>query len=111
MSSSWAWGIDRDHFVVARLNRGDWKNLGRCLQNPSLIVTAQSDIFDTGDLWREQRLLTHLLIGGVLTAGLWLIDDYWGIATTVTIYFHVLADLYSDLGARETVNEETSLRR
>jgi len=55
-------GIDADHFVIARINRGDWANLQRCLQNPSRVFVGQATIFDSGDIWRDQRLLSHLLI-------------------------------------------------
>lgn len=94
-------GIDFDHFVIGRLNRGKWTNARRCLQNPAQIFADQSTIFDSGDIWRDQRLLSHLLIGGLLTAGLWIVNAYWAFATAVTVYTHVLADLYSDIQTRE----------
>lgn len=94
-------GIDFDHFVIGRINRGDWTNARRCLRNPTQVIIDQSAIFDHGDIWRDQRLLSHLLIGGVLTAGLWVINTYWAFATAVTVYTHVLADLYSDIRTRD----------
>jgi len=94
-------GIDVDHFVVARLNRGDWLNVRRCLADPSLIAGGQEEIFDPGDLWRDQRLLSHLLIGGALVGALWAVDRYWAIAMAVTVYTHLVADLYSDARTRE----------
>jgi hypothetical protein len=65
------------------------------------IFIDQSAIFDQGDIWRDQRLLSHLLIGGVLTIGLWVINTYWAFATAVTVYAHVVADLYSDIRTRD----------
>lgn len=94
-------GIDADHFVVARLNSGDWTNVRRCLEQPSLLLNGQDAIFDWGDLWRDQRLLSHLVIGGVLVSGLWWIDPYWAFATAVTVYAHCIADLYSDMQTRD----------
>jgi hypothetical protein len=93
-------GIDFDHFAIARLNRGDWSNLRQCLAQPAVVFGDQSDIFDTGDVWRDQRLLSHLLIGGVLTTAVWTIDQYWAFATAIAIYTHVLADLYADTRTR-----------
>jgi len=94
-------GIDIDHFVVARFNRGDWKNARRCLQNPSLIFVSQQAIFDSGDLWRDQRLLSHLIIGGMLTTSFLMIDLYWALGTGMTVYIHILSDLYADNQSRE----------
>ena len=94
-------GIDFDHFLVARFNRGDWKNARRCIDNPMLVFGGQEKIFDSGDLWRDQRLLSHLIIGGLLCTGLYPIDQYWAFATAVTVYTHLLADLYADGKTRE----------
>ena len=93
-------GIDADHFLVARLNRGDWKNVRRCVQDPSLLLSGQTALFDWGDLWRDQRLLSHLLIGGFLVVGIWPLQRYWAFGTVVTVYTHLGADLYSDMQTR-----------
>lgn len=93
-------GIDVDHFLVARLERGDWTNARRCLRDPSLVFGDQTDIFDAGDLYRDQRLLSHHLIGGALVAVLWPVAPYWALAAAVAVYTHVLADLYSDARTR-----------
>jgi hypothetical protein len=93
-------GIDGDHFVIARINRGDWTNLQRCLQKQSRVFVEQATIFDNGDIWRDQRLLSHLLIGGGPVTLLWLVNTYWAFGTAVTIYTHLLADLYSDIQTR-----------
>jgi len=93
-------GIDADHFLVARLNRGDWKNVRRCLQEPSLLLRGQTSIFDWGDLWRDQRLLSHLLTGGILVGGIWPLHRYWAFGIAVTVYTHLVADLYSDMQTR-----------
>jgi hypothetical protein len=90
-------GIDVDHFLIARINRGTWDNLRRCVSNPSLVVTGQDGIFDPDDVYRDQRLLSHLLIGGGAVAVWWILSPYLAIVTAVTIYTHVLADLYADI--------------
>jgi hypothetical protein len=90
-------GIDLDHFLIARLRRGDWTNLRRCFQQPQRIVFAQSEIFDDDDIRRVERLLSHHLLGGVLVAFTFFVDRYLAIVTAVTIYTHVLADIYWDL--------------
>lgn len=94
-------GIDVDHFVIARLNRGDWTNLWRCVRDPSRPFLAQETIFDRGDVWRDQRLLSHLVLGGLLVGGLWPLDWYWAFATALAVYTHVLSDLYSDGRTRD----------
>lgn len=94
-------GIDLDHFVIGRVNRGDWSNTTRCLRNPSQVFVDQASIFEPGEIWRDQRLFSHLLIGGVLTVLLWFISKYLAFVTAVTIYTHVLADLYSDMRTRD----------
>jgi hypothetical protein len=89
-------GIDVDHFLVARINRGTWDNLRRCVSDPSLVFTRQAEIFDRGDVWSDQRLLSHLLIGGVMVALWWVPSQYLAVVTAITIYTHVLADLFAD---------------
>lgn len=95
-------GIDLDHFIIGRINRGDWSNLACCIRNPSQVFVNQESIFEQGDVWRDQRLFTHLVIGSGLVVTLWFINEYLSFITTVTIYTHVLADLYSDMRTRDT---------
>jgi hypothetical protein len=88
--------IDLDHFVVARLTTGEWTAVRRCLRNPRLVVLAQDDIFDPGDLTPLQRLLSHHVIGGALVGGLWVVSEPLAVFTAVVLYAHVLADLVWD---------------
>jgi hypothetical protein len=94
-------GIDLDHFVIGRINRGDWSNLTRCIRSPSQVFVDQASIFERGDIWRDQRLFSHLLIGGVLIGLVWFISEYLAFVTAVTVYTHVIADLYSDMRTRD----------
>lgn len=94
-------GIDLDHFVIGRINRGDWTNLVDCIQSPSRAFVRQETIFEPGDVWRDQRLLSHLLIGGLLVPPVFFLDSYLSFIVAITIYVHVLADLYSDIRTRD----------
>lgn len=95
-------GIDADHFVLARLNTGSWKNLGRVRRDPRLVVLDQSAIFDTLDVWAIDRLFSHTLLGGLGVGVLWSVGlPYWAGVLAVTLYTHIFADLYDDLRARE----------
>lgn len=94
-------GIDLDHFVIGRINRGDWSNLTHCLRSPSQVFVDQTSIFERGDVLRDQRLFSHLLIGGVLVGSVWFMNEYLAFVTAGAIYTHVLADLYSDMRTRE----------
>jgi hypothetical protein len=111
---AWAWvvalgvGIDADHFAIARLNRGDWTNLRRVVAAPRLALAGQDDIFDPGDVWRDQRLLSHLVVGGVLTVAAWLLDPFWALATGASVYTHVVADLVSDARTRAEYVRESA---
>lgn len=94
-------GIDIDHFLIARVNLGDWSNLTRCLRHPSMVFLEQESIFAEGDIWRDQRLLSHLVIGGILLGGMWQFDRFLASAAGLTIYVHVLSDLVHDIRTRE----------
>lgn len=94
--------IDLDHFLVARLNQGDWRATVHGLRNPRLLVFDQDKLFDEDALWGPQRLLSHAVIAtvvvGVLLAaasslpgGLWL-----AIVAAASIWVHLLSDLAWD---------------
>lgn len=106
LGAALAWGmltaagvlIDLDHFVDARLVRGDWANARRCLADPSLVVRDQSRIFDRGDLWPLQRLLSHVVIAPVVVVAAWVaVSAAAGLAVAVVLYVHLLTDLVWDV--------------
>lgn len=101
-------GIDLDHFLIARLNTGTWESARRCLREPSTVLFDQQSIFDDFAVWRDQRLLSHVLLGGALVGGLWWLHRYWAVATAATLYVHVLADLYSDVRSRTSYIKEAA---
>ena len=99
----WAYGvflsvfIDLDHFVIARRKAGDWSHLRAAVTNPAWAFTEQEEVFP--DLrFPVERLLTHAVIGGVLTL-LWLpVSASVAIFTAVMVYVHVVADMLRETG-------------
>lgn len=111
--------IDLDHFLVARLVRGDWKNTRRALANPRAAVVDQSALFDAGDLWPLERLLSHAVIVPVAIAAAWVTGGAVGdavdpgmtanaaaIAMAVALYVHVLTDLVWDVWRQDGYHEQ-----
>lgn len=90
-------GIDFDHFVLAAIQTDATKNLRRVLREPSIVLFDQEAIFDAGDLTATQRLLSHVVIAGLAVGGLWFVSRYWAFVVALTLYLHVLADLYADV--------------
>lgn len=95
-------GIDADHFLIARVNTGSWNNLRRVIRDPRLVFFDQSSIFDTLDVWAEDRLLSHLLLGGIGVIFFWAVGQpYWAGVAAAALYTHILADVYDDRRYRE----------
>jgi hypothetical protein len=90
-------GIDLDHFLVARLNTGSWDPVRRVLRAPATAMRDQSVIFETGEVWPIQRLLSHAVIGGVLVAALLPAAPALARFSALVVYAHVLADLAWDV--------------
>ncbi|MBV0923947.1 hypothetical protein KTS45_06995 [Halomicroarcula limicola] len=91
-------GIDFDHFLVAYLNTGSTENIRRLLRNPLAAVTDQDSLFGETDLSHVQRLFSHVVIAGVAVGALWVLSaPYWALVVGLTLYVHVLADLYADV--------------
>ncbi|HET7324748.1 MAG TPA: hypothetical protein VFJ06_10480 [Halococcus sp.] len=88
--------IDLDHFVLARLRVGDWRHLRECLKNPERVFTDQENLFEgTGEM-ASLRLLSHVIIGGVLTTLTARVSRPVALLTATVLYVHVLADLLRD---------------
>jgi hypothetical protein len=90
--------VDLDHFVIARVMRGDWTNLRRAVTNPRVGLVEQEAVFADVDesLLRPYRLLSHLLLGGFLVALLSSLDGRLSVLVAVLLYVHVVADLVRD---------------
>ena len=95
-------GVDFDHFLVARYNAGDWRALRACLADPRLAFVSQEEIFAPEEVGVLQRLLTHVVLAGVVVAALLaggLVD--LAVLSAVVLYVHVLADLAWDVVRRD----------
>ncbi|PSQ02632.1 hypothetical protein BRC94_01230 [Halobacteriales archaeon QS_5_70_17] len=94
----WAYGlllsvfIDLDHFLIARAKAGDWSHLRAAVADPVWAFTDQESVFGELTLAFE-RLLSHTLLGGLLTLGLYLLSPAVAAYTGLVLYFHVLADI------------------
>lgn len=114
-----AWGllaaagvlIDLDHFVVARAVRGDWANARRCLADPRLVLFDQSAIFDAGDLWPLQRLLSHVVVAPVAVLAAWAVSDAAALAVAVVLYAHLACDLAWDVWRQDRYHEDVVAER
>lgn len=89
-------GIDLDHFLLARLNDGDWRAARRCLSDPRIVFLDQDCIFRTGEVGTLPRLLSHVLLAGAFVGLLVVVAPGLAVFTAVILYLHVLADLYAD---------------
>ena len=90
--------IDLDHFPVARLHVGDWRHTRNCLRNPQQVFFDQESLFEGAEGMASRRLLSHVLLGGLLTGLAALVDRPIGYLTGAVFYIHVLADLLRDNG-------------
>ena len=89
--------VDLDHFLIARLKTGTWDAVRFCLRNPTAAVADQSRIFGHGDVGVLSRLLSHLLIIGVLAPSLSLASVQLAILTGVVLYVHLVTDVIWDI--------------
>jgi len=92
--------IDLDHFLVARRHAGDWSHLRACVRDPVFAFTEQDAVFEgiPEQQIQLERLLTHALVGGALTAALALVSVSVAAFAAVVVYAHVVADLLRDAG-------------
>jgi len=88
--------IDLDHFVLAARRTGGLAAVRRCLRDPKIVFLDQSRIFEDGEVGMLERLLSHVVIGGVAVPLCWLSSPYLAGLVGATIYAHVLADLVAD---------------
>ncbi|MFC7141627.1 hypothetical protein ACFQMA_17535 [Halosimplex aquaticum] len=86
-------GIDFDHFFLAWYNAGDLDPIYRCLRDPRIVFFAQDEIFEEGIVGALNRLLSHVVIGGIAVPALWLWRPYLAGLVGASLYAHLLADL------------------
>ncbi len=89
--------IDLDHFLIARFKTGTWNALRFCLVNPLAAFTDQDRIFDRGDVGALSRLLSHLLLTGVLVPTLALASLPLAVVTAAVLYVHIVTDVAWDI--------------
>ncbi len=87
--------IDLDHFVLARCYTGSWEALLEAFTDPKRAFTAPKWLFSDVAM-RTERLLSHVILGGVLTLGSFLIAPFLAGFTALVVYAHVLCDLLRD---------------
>jgi len=89
--------IDVDHFVLAARRTGGLEAVRRCLRDPRIVFVEQEAIFEDGEVGMLERLLSHVVIGGVAVPLCWLLyGPYLGQLVGAAVYAHVLADLVAD---------------
>ena len=99
--------IDLDHFALAWIFSDSLDPFVRVLRAPWIVVTAPATIFETDDLGPHQRLISHVVIAGLLVPATWLVvDPLVGVLSAAVLYAHVLADLIADLRNFETIARE-----
>ncbi|WP_173424860.1 hypothetical protein [Natrinema salifodinae] len=89
--------IDLDHFLIARFKTGTWDAARFCLANPRATVADQGEIFEPGDVGVLSRLLSHVVIAGIVVPALTLVSIPLAIVTGAVLYAHLLADLVWDI--------------
>ncbi|WP_049928281.1 hypothetical protein [Halopiger goleimassiliensis] len=107
--------IDFDHFLIARLKTGTWDAVRFCLRNPTAAVAAQDRIFRPGDVGVLSRLLSHLLLAGLVVPLLAAVSVPLSILTGIVLYVHVVTDVVWDIHRldhqAETAANEAELLR
>lgn len=69
--------------------------LRRLVANPTAPLTDPSVLFVDSRMDGLDRLLSHLLIGGLLVPALAVLAPALAVVAAASLYVHVLADLYA----------------
>jgi len=100
-------GVDLDHFALAWYNTGSLRALRGCLADPRRVLVAQDEIFEPGEVWPLQRLLSHAVLAGTLVLAALAAGAVWlAVVSAVVLYVHVLADLAWDVLHQERYFEQ-----
>ena len=89
--------VDLDHFLIARLKTGRWDAVRFCLANPIAALADQRRIFDRGDVGVLSRLLSHLLLAGIVVPLVAVASVSLAIVTGVVLYVHLVTDVVWDI--------------
>lgn len=95
--------LDLDHFPIARLRAGDWRHLRFAATHPRVALFHQDEIFEAGAVGPLTRLLSHVLLGGLLVAALWFAGwRFLAAFSAGIVYLHVVGDLLAGVRAYES---------
>lgn len=97
-------GIDVDHFCIAWYNTGSPRAIRYVRRNPRAVVFDQGTIFRPDELTKLERLLSHMVIGGLLTGGLRVVAPALATLTAAVLYVHIVADLVADVRERNAAD-------
>jgi hypothetical protein len=97
-------GIDFDHFLIERLLHGEWRGVRRAIDRPRRVLLDQSDLFEDGTISSLDRLLSHVVIIGIVVPATWLVAPALGLLTVLVLYGHVLSDLVWDVYRRRVAD-------
>lgn len=89
--------VDLDHFLLSRLDRGDWRALRGLGRRPLGVFLGRERLFADGHVHPLERLLSHVLVAGPLAAVAWVLWPPLGTVVGAVLYAHVLADLAWDV--------------
>lgn len=90
--------IDLDHFLIARINNGNWNILRKALRNPVTISRDWSEfIHPTKDIPPEQRLASHLVLIPAISLITYYFSPSSGIFISVILATHLVCDIYADI--------------
>jgi hypothetical protein len=87
--------IDLDHFVLARYKTGNWRWLFEAISHPKKAFSAPEWLFEDVPMASE-RLLSHAVIGSVLTLFLLVITPFVAVFTAIVVCAHIICDLLRD---------------
>lgn len=88
--------IDLDHFPIARAKTGGWSHFTRAVRHPVWALTDQSKVFPDVEMALE-RLVSHVVIGGVLTVLVRPINRIVSTFSAAIICAHILADVLREV--------------
>lgn len=88
--------VDLDHFLLARVNTGNWRATRAVLRNPRILLFDQEAIFEAGEVGAVRRLVSHAAITVALVAGLFPWSSYLALVSGVVLVGHILSDVVWD---------------
>lgn len=66
-----------------------------------MVFTRQGEIFAPGEVGAHNRLLSHVVLGGIVVVGIAAVSPDWALVVLAALYTHLLADLAWDAFHRD----------